>query len=219
MDDVGVPDASGRRPRPEAGGRAGTTPRDDARDGADPATPAPGGATSPTARVSSAELLAHADRLFALAAHLTSSRPEAEDLVQETYVRALRARNRFTPGTNLRAWLFRILRNALIDTGRAAARHAPDGGGEELASSIEDTRNPALRGDVELERMRRLVGQEIDGALAALPPDSRAVVLLDVEGLTETEVADVMGCPVGTVKSRLARARAVLRERLADYRR
>ena len=218
MDDVGTPEPGGREPsRGDAVDRAVQIQEDAGRDAASPIPP-PLGVSSPPALVSASDFLAHADRLFNLAAHLTGSRTDAEDLVQETYVRALRARDRFEPGTNLRAWLLRILRNAWVDSARASVRHAPDGGDEKLTASIDDTR-PPLRGDAELERMRRLVGEEIETALAALPPDARTVVLLDLEGLTEAEVADVMGCAVGTVKSRLARARAALRERLADYRR
>ncbi len=219
MDHAGWPEAGGRQP-----GHGGPVDRDvqepdHSHTGDAAETPARATVSSSPQPISAAELLGHADRLFGLAAHLTGSRAAAEDLVQETYVRALRARDRFDPGTNLRAWLFRILHNAWIDTARAAARHAPDGGGEELPASIDDDRRLPLRGDAELDRMRGLVAKEIEGALAALPPDARTVVLLDLEGLTEAEVADVMGCAVGTVKSRLARARAALRERLADYRR
>ncbi len=167
-----------------------------------------------------AELVAYADRLFDFARRLTRSQVEAEDLVQETYVRAIRASERFAPGTNRRAWLFRIMRNAWVDLARMAARHAPDAaGGEHLPDGVVDAPYSALRGDTELERMRGLVGAEIESALDALSADARTVVLLDLEGLSETDVAEVMGCAVGTVKSRLARARAALRERLADYRR
>ncbi len=169
----------------------------------------------------SADPLAHADALYNLARYLTGNRADAEDLVQETYARAYRALQRFAPGTDLKAWLFRILRNAFLDVRRRSARSPID----EQASAEGDADAPAagedawLRGDADLERMRGLVGAEIEAALASLQEDSRTIVLLDLEGFTEAEVAAVMGCPTGTVKSRLSRARSVLRERLADYRR
>ncbi len=180
-------------------------------------------ASAPASRhaPSSDELLLHAGALYRLAHELTRSRDEAEDLVQEAYERAVRAIGRFEPGSNLRAWLFRILRNAWIDTGRSAARHAPDAGaGEELPDDAAAQPDRAvLRGDDELERLRGVVSGEIGEALRGLGHDARTVVLLDLEGFTETEIADVMGCAVGTVKSRLHRARSALRERLAEYRR
>lgn len=165
--------------------------------------------------------LRHLDALHRLAHHLSRSAADAEDLVQETYARALRGAGGFTPGSQLRAWLFRILRNAFLDTRRREGRIPIAPGAEEEAANRSD---PAaaegwLRGDAELERLRSVVGEEIEAALRTLSEDARTVVLLDVEGLSEAEIAEVMGCAPGTVKSRLFRARAALRERLADYRR
>jgi len=161
--------------------------------------------------------LDHIDALYRVARNLTGRDDDAEDLVQETYARALAAWAQFTPGTNLRAWLFRILRNAHIDAyRRARANPVHVGLEDELAADTGSSREP-LRGDAELERLRGVVTADIEAALAALGLDARTIIVLDMEGLTETELADTLGCAVGTVKSRLARARALLRERLRDY--
>jgi RNA polymerase sigma-70 factor, ECF subfamily len=163
-----------------------------------------------------ADPLAHLDALHRLARFLTRSAAEAEDLVQETYVRAFDALDRFAPGTDLEAWLFRILRNARIDALRRAG-HSPVEAGAPPDLDERPAEDPWLMGDVELGRLRRLVGRDIEEALRSLSEDARTVVLLDAEGFTEAEVAEVVGCAVGTVKSRLSRARAALRERLAPY--
>jgi RNA polymerase sigma-70 factor, ECF subfamily len=164
------------------------------------------------------EALAYADTLYNLARYLTRSPTDAEDLVQETYARALRAAHQFTPGTNLKAWLFRILRNTFLSQYRHE-RHNPTRGG--LDTVDPTAQGPALeewlRDDLELDRLRKVVGEEIERALMSLSDEARTVILLDLEGLTEGEVAQVVGCAAGTVKSRLARARAALRERLKDY--
>jgi RNA polymerase sigma-70 factor, ECF subfamily len=162
--------------------------------------------------------LAYADALYNLAYYLARNEADAEDLVQETYRRAIQAADRFTPGTNLRAWLFRILRNTFISSYRRQ-RHSPTIGGLDTVASNEQApgHEEWLRGDVELHRLRNVVGEEIQRALMLLSEEARTVILLDLEGLTEVEVAHVMECAVGTVKSRLARARAALRWQLKDY--
>lgn len=162
--------------------------------------------------------LAQLDSLYRLARRLCDSDAAAEDLVQETFARALDARARFVPGTNVRAWLFRILRNLHVDAWRRA-HSAPLRDGN-LVDDLEvepGVVRELLRGDEELERLRGVVADDIEAALRALSAEARTIVLLDMEGLTHEELAEVLGCTVGTVKSRLSRARARLRERLADY--
>ncbi|HXZ43800.1 MAG TPA: sigma-70 family RNA polymerase sigma factor [archaeon] len=164
------------------------------------------------------EALAYADSLYNLARYLTGNEADAEDLVQETYARALKGVDQFTPGTNLKAWLFRILRNTFLTIYRRQ-RHNPTVGG---LDTVDDSAQGAaseewLRDDIDLDRLRNIVAEDIEKALMSLSEEAQTVILLDLEGQTETEVATILGCPVGTVKSRLARARAALRHRLKDY--
>jgi RNA polymerase sigma-70 factor (ECF subfamily) len=118
----------------------------------------------------------------------------------------------------LKAWLFRILRNTFLSSYRRQRNDPTVGGLDTVVTAVEGTA-PAdwLLGDLELDRLRKVVADEIEAALMTLSEESRTVILLDLEGLTEVEVADVVGCAVGTVKSRLARARAALRQKLKDY--
>lgn len=162
------------------------------------------------------EALEHVDALYDFARRLCGRDADAEDLVQETYARALSAHERFERGTNLRAWLFRILRNLHLDVRRKKSKDPTLGGLDTVQSTFSDD-EPLLRDDVELDRLKNVVAKDIDAALAALPEDARTVILLDLEGLTEAEVASVLGCAIGTVKSRLSRARAALRKILAEY--
>lgn len=164
------------------------------------------------------EALAYVDALHNLARHLTGNQEDAEDLVQETYARAFRAERQFTPGTNLKAWLFRILRNTFVSSYRRRRRDPTVGGLDPLDAESAGALDQAwLRNDVELDRLRKVVAEEIEAALMTLSEDARTVILLDLEGLNELEVSEVLGCPVGTVKSRLSRARAALRLKLRDY--
>ena len=160
--------------------------------------------------------LAYADALYNFARWLERNPVEAEDLVQETYARALRAAQQFEPGSNLKAWLFRILRNAFIDRRRRSQREASLAHAEDLDEEGQPAGSAA--GELELDQIRALVTEDVSAAVHALPESFRTVILLDLEGMTEAEVANVLGCATGTVKSRLSRARAVLRERLAAYR-
>jgi len=164
------------------------------------------------------EALAYVDTLHNLARYLTGNGHDAEDLVQETYARALKGAGQFTPGTNLKAWLFRILRNTFISLYRRR-RNDPTVGGLDTIEPFAQTSADEnwLRNDMELDRVRGIVAEDIEKALMTLSEEARTVILLDLEGLTEVEASQVIGCPVGTVKSRLARARAALRQQLRDY--
>ncbi len=160
------------------------------------------------------DALTHADALHNLARYLTGSGVEAEDLVQETFARATAAADRLSPEANLRAWLFRILRNAHLDQRRRAG-HDParpgerDGALEETAAVDEGS-----QGDPEASWLRKCAARDLEAALLALTEDRRTVILLDLEGLADGEIAEVIGCAPGTVKSRLSRARADLRRAL-----
>ncbi|HVZ72267.1 MAG TPA: RNA polymerase sigma factor [Polyangia bacterium] len=158
------------------------------------------------------QVWAHVGALYDHARRLAGGDAEAEDLVQETCMRALLGRRTFVEG-NLKAWLFRILRNTWIDAHR---KRRPEQPFNEL--DVVDGAEDALRSDDgELARLRGLVAADVEAALAALSDDARAIVLLDLEGFSEREIADILGCPAGTVKSRLSRARVRLRQRLAEY--
>src|SRR5262249_46647944 len=141
------------------------------------------------------EALGHVDALYKLARYLTGREADAEDLVQETYARAVAGAAGFTPGTNLKAWLFRILRNTFISLYRRR-RASPEVGGIDLvdAPSTEEW----LRDDLELDRLRKVVAEEIEAALMSLSEGGRTRVLLGPEDLSAGETGGELGCPGGT---------------------
>lgn len=163
------------------------------------------------------EALVHLDRLYGLALRLTGGDvPRAEDLVQDTILKAWRAWDAFERGTNARAWLSTILRNTFINDFRRRRRR-PDPVAFDDVSEREVFAEVADE-DPEGGFFDRLVAEEVTAAIDELPDEFRvAVVLSDLEGLSYEEVADAMGIPVGTVKSRLYRGRRRLQHRLYSY--
>ena len=159
------------------------------------------------------------DQVYRVARRLVSSREEAEDLMQETYARAFRSWRSFTPGTNLRAWLLRILTNLNIDRGRRAQR-APDTqpleeGDYYLYNKLEETGGPAATDE---ERVVERLSQEgVVSALSEVPHDFRdVVVLVDIGDFTYADAAQILDIPIGTVMSRLHRGRRILKQSLAQ---
>ena len=163
------------------------------------------------------EALALSDQVYRVARHLVGTREEAEDLVQDTYARAFRSWRQFQPGTNLRAWLLRILTNLNIDRGRRAQRTPQtqplEPGDYYLYNRLEEDLGPA-----DEERVRERLSQDsIVNALSAVPHDFRdAVVLVDIGEFSYQDAAQILDIPVGTVMSRLHRGRRILKKELAE---
>jgi RNA polymerase sigma-70 factor (ECF subfamily) len=167
------------------------------------------------------EALGFLDALYRTALRMTRSEADAEDLVQETYIRALRFRDQFTPGTNLKAWLFRILTNTFINSYRRRQSQPEfteldDVDEFSLYKRMSDLKVSSASGNPETEFLNGLVDSEVKDALVELPEKFRQVVLLDVEGFSYKEIAEMLDIPIGTVMSRLHRGRKFLQKRLLD---
>jgi len=165
------------------------------------------------------EALELSDQVFRVARHLVGSREEAEDLMQETYARAFRSWRSFTPGTNLRAWLLRILTNLNIDRGRRQQRtpqttSIDEHGDYYLYDKLEEAEGKPLDEERVIERLSQ---DSIVDALSHVPHDFRDVlVLVDIGDFSYADAAQILEIPIGTVMSRLHRARRILKTELAD---
>jgi RNA polymerase sigma-70 factor (ECF subfamily) len=163
------------------------------------------------------EALELSDTVYRVARRLVGTRDEAEDLVQETYARAFRSWRTFSPGTNLRAWLLRILTNLNIDRGRRNQRTPDLEPLEESDYYLYNRLEQAADGNVDEERVvERLSQDDIVNALTAVPHDFRdAIVLVDIGDFTYQDAAQILDIPIGTVMSRLHRGRRILKRELA----
>ncbi|HEY8830091.1 MAG TPA: sigma-70 family RNA polymerase sigma factor [Candidatus Limnocylindria bacterium] len=167
------------------------------------------------------EALSFLDALYRTGLRMTRSEAEAEDLVQETYIRAFRFRHQFTPGTNLKVWLFRILTNTFINQYRRKAARPDTTELDDVEESIlyrhmRDVSPGSASPDPEAELIDNTLSSEVKDALEALPEKFRTTLLLDVEGFSYKEIAEVLDIPIGTVMSRLHRGRKFLQKRLYD---
>jgi RNA polymerase sigma-70 factor (ECF subfamily) len=167
------------------------------------------------------EVLPYLDRIYPAALRMTHNPADAEDLVQETFTKAYASFHRFEPGTNVKAWLYRILTNTFITTYRKRQREPRStfmGDLVERPPAAADLPSHSGLTSAESVALQRLPDPDIQHALHRLPEDFRiAVYLADVEGYAYKEIADITGAPVGTVTSRLHRGRRLLRELLQDY--
>lgn len=165
------------------------------------------------------ELVPHMATVRSVALRLCRDPDDADDLVQETYLKAFRFLERFTPGTNAKAWLLTILKNTFINKYRTDQRSGQTISYEEVEEFYESLRPDEVPSSNVLElQFEQLLDDEVLAALDSLPDEFRTVVILcDIEELTYEEAAEFLGCPIGTVRSRLHRARAALAKRLVEY--
>lgn len=177
------------------------------------------GMTKDQEQIFEQEFLPHLDALYTFAYHLTYNEEDANDLVQETYLKAVRFISSYHAGTNAKAWLFRILKNAFINQYRKKSKQPTKVDYEEIVNyhDEEDT-NFSSYMDLREEMFQGMMGDEVTNAINSLPVDFRVVLLLcDVEGFTYEEISKIVNIPLGTVRSRLYRARNLLKEQLKTY--
>ena len=165
------------------------------------------------------EFLPHIDSMYNFAYRITFDEDDAKDLVQETYLKAYRFIDSFQEGTNAKAWLFRILKNSFINEFRKKSKEPAKVDYQEVETfyNSEDV-DEAITSDLRVEAVQEMIGDEVSNALNSLAVDFRTVIILcDLEGFTYEEMAKILDIPIGTVRSRLHRARNLLKEKLKSY--
>jgi RNA polymerase sigma factor (sigma-70 family) len=171
-------------------------------------------------RIFDKEFMPHIDSMYNFAFRLTNDEDDAHDLVQDTYLKAFRFISSFEEGTNAKAWLFRILKNSFINDFRKKSKEPAkvDYQDVETTYNSEEDAETNQTVDLRVESVQDLIGDEIAMALNSLPVDFRTVIILcDVEGFTYEEMAKILDIPIGTVRSRLHRARMLLKDKLKKY--
>lgn len=166
------------------------------------------------------EFLPHIEALNSFAYHLTYNEDDAQDLVQETYLKAFRFIEKYELGTNAKAWLFKILKNAYINQYRKKNTRPTQVDYEEVVGYQDGDESSGMSSyfDLREEIFDEMMGDEVSAAVNSLPVDFRTVILLcDIEGFTYEEIAKIIEIPIGTVRSRLFRARNLLKEKLKTY--
>ncbi len=166
------------------------------------------------------EFLPHLEALNTFAFHLTYNEEDAADLVQETYLKAFRFIEKYEEGTNAKAWLFKILKNAYINQYRKKNKRPTQVDYEEVVGFQDGDESSSMSSyfDLREEIFDEMMGDEVSSAVNSLPIDFRTVILLcDIEGFTYEEIAKIIDIPIGTVRSRLFRARNMLKDKLKNY--
>jgi RNA polymerase sigma-70 factor (ECF subfamily) len=166
-----------------------------------------------------AEALPHLDVLYNFALRTTGNEDDARDLLQETYLKAYRFWDKYEKGTNIRAWLFRIMKNSYINRYRKETKEPDKVDYDDIENFYNSIRAESTDpNDLQEQLYGNLLGDEVTKALQGLPDDFRTVVILcDIEGLTYEEIAEFVECPIGTVRSRLHRGRKLLQAKLFEY--
>lgn len=165
------------------------------------------------------EIIPHMDALYNFALRLTTDPNDAEDLVQDTIVKAYRFFSSYEKGTNAKAWMFRILKNSFINNYRKTSKKPSQVDYDEVSSYYESIRAERTQtSDLESLMFREMMDDDLSNALTRLPEDFRTVVMLcDVEGYTYEEIANMLDVPIGTIRSRLHRGRNLLKTELLEY--